>query len=330
MDRAEPQANLSLAQRTTLEMGGPCDYFASIACQEDLQHCTQWAEGRRLPVFYLGSGSNVLFADAGFRGLVLHNQIKGVDRSDAEVEVGGGEDLMELIRTLNVWGLSGMERMYGIPGTVAGAVVGNAGAYGQEIGDCLVEAEVWDRGRLRRLAASQLGLRYRHSRFKQRPEWFLLKCRLGLEKSGANLQAASDEILHRRLEKYPQGLRCPGSFFKNLMASELPPEILKRIPERFVQYGKIPAGMLLEAVGGKGQRCGDARVAGYHANLFINDGNASARDLIQLASRLALRVRERFGVDLEPEIRVVGEPFPANLPQSSLAGSFPAGASGTT
>ena len=321
--------DVDLAPWTTLRMGGPSDYFAAAGSIEDLDHCLSWASQCGLPVFLLGSGSNVLFGEGGFRGLVLRNEFRGRERCGNEVEVAGGEDLGELIRYLNRQGLAGMERMYGIPGTVAGAVVGNAGAYGQEIGDRMVQAEIWEEGNARPIPASQLELRYRHSRFKTRRDWFLLSCRLRLAKSATDLQAASDQILQQRLEKYPRELRCPGSFFKNLLASELPEAQLKRIPEHFVRYGKIPAGMLLDAVGGKGQRCGGARVADYHANLFINDGRASACDLIELSSRLAERVQERFGVTLEPEIRIVGDSFPPKSPPISPAESFPAGASGT-
>ncbi|MEE8586018.1 MAG: UDP-N-acetylmuramate dehydrogenase [Acidobacteriota bacterium] len=321
--------DVELAPWTTLRIGGPGDYFAAVRSIEDLDRCTSWAGRSELPVFLLGSGSNVLFDDGGFRGLVVRNELRGLQRCKDEVEVAGGEDLGGLIRFLNRQGLAGMERMYGIPGTVAGAVVGNAGAYGQEIGERMVHAEIWEEGNVRRIPASRLELRYRHSRFKQRRDWFLLSCKLRLEKSRTDLQEVSDRILRQRLEKYPLELRCPGSYFKNLLASELPEAQLKRIPEHFVQYGKIPAGMLLDAVGGKGQRCGGARVADHHANLFINDGKASARDLIELSSRLAERVQERFGVALEPEIRIVGGSFPSNLPSNCPAGSFPAGASGT-
>ncbi len=141
-----------------------------------------WAGRQGLPVLFLGAGSNVLFADAGYEGLVVRNRLRGRERAGNEVRVSGGEDLGETIRWVNGLGLAGMERLYGIPGTLAGAVVGNAGAYGQEIGDRIREISFWspEQG-VRTLPACELDFRYRHSLFKERRDWFMLSCTLALE-----------------------------------------------------------------------------------------------------------------------------------------------------
>ncbi|HSR50778.1 MAG TPA: UDP-N-acetylmuramate dehydrogenase [Acidobacteriota bacterium] len=314
------QEDVPLGPMTTLGIGGPCRALVRVSDVDDLKAALSAAQEHHLPVLFLGAGSNVLFDDRGYEGLVVRNEMRGVDIEDGEVEVAGGHDLGQLIRLLNRRGLGGLERMYGIPGSVAGAVVGNAGAYGQEIGERIVEVEIFSQGRRRRVEARELNLSYRHSRFKERPQWFLLSCRLRLDKGRQGLQGVSDEILAKRLEKYPPELRCPGSFFKNLPVENLPRQVAAGLPEHYIHYGKVPAGILLEAVGAKGTRRGDAQVASYHGNLFLNAGRAASADMLGLAGHWASKVKERFDIELEAEIRIVGPQGPDNIsaPASGL------------
>ncbi len=300
------RSDAPLAPLTTLAIGGRGRWLLELLDPGQLDSAWQWSRRRGLPVLFLGAGSNVLFADAGYEGLVIRNRLRGRERAGNEVRVSGGEDLGETIRWVNGLGLAGMERLYGIPGTLAGAVVGNAGAYGQEIGDRVREVSFWspEEG-VRTLPACELGFRYRHSHFKERRDWFMLSCTLALEPASELLQPVSDEILATRLAKYPAGLKCPGSFFKNVIAAELEPEVLRRIPTDFILYGKIPAGKLLDEVGARGRRIGGALIAPHHANLFVNEEGAASRDMLALARKYSTRVRERFDIELEPEILIV-------------------------
>lgn len=307
------QHEARLSSLSTLGIGGPGAALARIHHPSEIEAAVDHAADRGWPVLYLGAGSNVLFSDDGFRGMILKNEIPGIEIFGSEVEAGAGEDLGGLIRRLNREGLGGLERLYGIPGTVAGAVVGNAGAYGQEIGDSLIEAEIRDGKEIRTLPASELGFRYRHSRFKDRRAWFLTRCRFKLRPRQGDLQKVSDEILQRRLVKYPPGLKCPGSFFKNIPLDDVPADTLAALPANFVVHGKIPAGKLLEAVGARGSRLGGALIANYHGNLVINDEGARSREIVELAGRYSGKVLERFGIQLEAEILVVGQDSPANL-----------------
>lgn len=311
--RSAPEENVELSGLSTLGMGGRCRALIRIEDADEIPQAIRFAERRRLPVVFLGAGSNMLFSDEGFEGVLLQCAIRSRDLSGEELEVGAGRDLGDTIRFLNERGLSGLERMYGIPGTLGGAVVGNAGAYGQEIGDAVVEAEVWEGGSCRRVSDEELRFAYRHSIFKEQPRMLLLRCRLRLKRTRADLQSQSDEILSRRLAKYPPGLKCPGSFFKNVPIDRLPSSVIERIPDRFVRFGKIPAGYLLESVGAKDCSCGDAWIADYHANLFVNRGKAKSRDMLAMAERFSDQVRRRYGLRLEPEVRVVGPSGPANL-----------------
>jgi UDP-N-acetylmuramate dehydrogenase len=259
------------------------------------------------PILFLGDGSNLICSDSGFAGLAIRNRILGKEQCGVEVEVFGGENLSGVIRWLNQQGLSGLERMYGIPGTVAGALVGNAGAYGQEIGDVVVEIRVWEEQGFRTLSREELDFGYRHSLFRFRSGCFIISCRLRLKRVSGHLQAISDEILSRRLKKYPVGLKCPGSFFRNVPFNRISQEARERVPEAFVVSHRIPAGKLLEAVGARGVRKGDAQFAPYHGNLIMNLGHACSDDILGLANEYAGRVWERFRIQLEPEVVIIDD-----------------------
>ena len=304
----ELQRGVPLCSCSTLGIGGPARYLATIRKAVDLPPLLDWSEAENIHRVIIGEGSNVLFPDSGFPGLVVQILIPGIEREGNEVTVGAGDNLGSVIEWLNQRGLQGMERMYGIPGSLAGAVVGNAGAYGQEIGQVLTEATVLAAdGRITSMPAAELALDYRHSLFKQDRTLILLNCRLRLDPGKGSLQEISDAILKERSGKYPPGMKCPGSYFKNMKLEELDEDQLERIPTSFVMHGKIPAGKLLEAVGANGARKGDAAIASYHGNLIMNNGRATARDVVWLARKYARRVQESFGIRLEPEIRIIPE-----------------------
>jgi len=299
---------VSLAELTTIRVGGTCDWFTRVYEVEQLAAAVAWARERALPFLLLGEGSNILFSDSGFPGLVIKNRFLGFDRYDDEVQIAGGENLGLVIQKLNRMHLAGLECMYGIPGTMAGAMVGNAGAYGQEIRDCILEVTTWSEEEgIRTRDRDAMHFSYRHSVLKDRRDLFVLSCRLRLTPVPVALTAKSEEILAKRLVKYPLGLRCPGSFFKNILVQDLSPEVLANIPGDFIQFGKIPAGRLLEAVGARGASRGDALIADYHGNLIINRRLASSRDVLALADEYAGKVWDRFQVRLEPEILIVGQ-----------------------
>jgi UDP-N-acetylmuramate dehydrogenase len=297
---------VSLAELTTIRVGGTADWFTRVCAVEQLAAAVTWATERHLPFLFLGEGSNVLFPDSGFRGVVIKNRLLGFERYADEVQVAGGENLGEVIQRINRLHLAGLECMYGIPGTVAGAIVGNAGAYGQEIRESIVEVTTWSPAGVQTFDREAMQFSYRHSLLKDRRDLFVLNCRLRLRPALEDLTAKSEEILRKRVIKYPIGLRCPGSFFKNILVTQLSPEVLAGIPPDYIQFGKIPAGRLLEEVGAKGASRGDALIAHYHGNLIINRRLASSEDVLALANEYAQKVWNRFQVRLEPEILVVG------------------------
>lgn len=299
--------NVPGASLTTLGIGGPVRYVATAHSAEEMTDLLDWSRHQGLPTLVLGEGSNALISDTGFPGLIIVNRIRGRRVSGKLLEAGSGENLTRLIHWTNGLGYCGWERMIGIPGTVGGAVVGNAGAYGQEIGRRVLSVELWTPEGVGRLEQAELEFAYRSSLLKKHPTWVVLSVRLRLDPAREDPGEVSLTILRQRERKYPPGLRCPGSFFKNIPVDSLTEAARRRIPEEFVHFGKIPAGRLLQEVGACGRRRGDAMIATYHGNLFLNLGRATARDLLDLAREVAEDVWRCFAVRLEPEVVLVGE-----------------------
>lgn len=331
-----PTENFDLSGFASFGIGGPARWALEVASPKDLLQARRWVGERGLRTLVLGEASNVLFSDEGFDGAIVLNRIRGIRQVEWDgaaekhgavplddegqagapvwIRVGGGVNLMDLIRWCNRQAFAGIERMFGIPGTLAGAIAGNAGAYGQEIRDVLVEATVSTPSGVKVVTGQELALRYRDSILKRRRDWFLLDCLLRLKHHDQDLEAVSAEILALRQEKYPPGLRCPGSFFKNIEVAGLPDLARARIPPEFESHGKIAAGKLLQSVGACGARCGQAMIASYHGNLFINLGGASCSDVLRLAGEFAERVFKTFAIRLEPEVLIVNN---ENVPDLS-------------
>jgi len=203
---------------------------------------------------------------------------------------------------MNSRGLAGMECLAGIPGSVGGAVYGNAGAYGQTISDYLVGMKTLNKFWLK----SECNFGYRESIFKKNRE-IILEVEFDLPKGDRDvLVAESDKIRELRKRKYPPGMKCPGSFFKNLFFEQLPEMARRQIPSDKIKEGKVAAGYLLEMMGARGMRLGGAQVADYHGNLIFNTDGAKASEVWGLAQKLQALVRNEFGVMLEPEVQLVG------------------------
>ncbi|MEK7154756.1 MAG: UDP-N-acetylmuramate dehydrogenase, partial [Patescibacteria group bacterium] len=239
----------------------------------------------------IAGGSNLLVSDGGYPGLVIVNKMPG-----------SGMALNDLVDQMNDQGLAGMECLAGIPGTVGGAVYGNAGAYGQTISDHLAGVTTlsgyWPKEKC------EFG--YRESVFKKNKE-IIVEVKFDLPKGDREaLIAKSQEIRELRKKKYPLEMKCPGSFFMNLWFDQLPEGVQKQIPEEKIRGGKVAAGYLLEQIGAKGRKLGGAAVADYHGNLIYNAGGATARDIWELAQQLRNEVKSKFGVELVPEVQFIG------------------------
>ena len=291
-----------LARYVGWRIGGPARYFANARSADEIVELAGWAQERELPVFVLGGGTNILVADSGFPGLVLRNRASGVRLEETGdtvmLHAESGAPMAGTARKMAGQRLGGLVWAEGLPGTVGGAVYGNAGCYGSDTDSNVVDAtlllpggaiEVWSN--------EQLGFGYRSSALKaagasglaargiSRP--VVLDARLRLQRDDpARLAEEMARIAAERRSKTPSGSSC-GSSFKN------PPG--------------TSAGRLLDAAGLKGTRVGGAVVSDRHANYIVNEGGATAADVLRLMEIMRARVFAELGVELEPEVEIVGE-----------------------
>lgn len=301
------QENIPLKDYTTLKIGGPARHFIEATTEEELKEAIVFAEERHLPYLVIAGGSNLLVSDEGYNGVVVKISFVGIkeDQDLGRVVVKAGTPLQQLVDFANEHGMAGVEKLAGIPGTVGGALYGNAGAYGQTISDKVVRVNVLENGQTHWMEKSACDFGYRNSGFKGHQAKVILAAEFKFDDEKKDeLVASSEEILSRRLQKYPHGILCPGSFFKNLLDRDLPEEYRAKIPVDY--YGKMPAGYFLDLAGAKGNKLGEIEIAPYHANLFINKGAGTAKDFFQLAKHWKQVVYEKFGIELEPEVQLVG------------------------
>lgn len=282
-----------LERLTTVRAGGRADLFARPAREEELVEVLRWAAEEEVPVEVVGSGSNLLVADAGFRGLALKldGDLTRVEREGTRLVCGGGARLPSATAKAASWGLGGLEFGINIPGTVGGAVRMNANAYGGELAQVLEWVAVCTANGAERRRPDQLGFRYRRSSLG--PGEVVARASFQLaEGEVAAIKATLAEMRGKRREAQPSGIKTFGSTFKN--------------PEDPGAEGRT-AGQLLEAAGCRGLQIGGARFSGKHANFVENAGGATTADILAIMAEGRRRVHERFGVLLEPEVQVLGE-----------------------
>lgn len=302
------QRHIPISRYTTLNIGGAAKFFLESSSQAEIIQAIAWAKEQKIPYLVIGGGSNLLVSDQGFDGLIIKNSLRGISQDNQLLRVKSGTPLQDLVDFSIRQGLAGLEKLTGIPGTLGGAVYGNAGAYGQAISDQLTEVVCFDGQKIIHLTKTGCGFSYRDSNFK-RNSWLILEANFKLAAEDKNLLLQdSQEVLTQRLLKYQPGLKCPGSFFKNVLVKNLPPQTLKLIPAEKISFGKIPAGFLLEEVGAKNQSLGNITIAPYHGNLFINQGSGKAKEFYQLAKQYYQKVEDKFGIKLEPEVQFINLP----------------------
>lgn len=307
----EIQKDIKLAEHTRFGIGGIADFFVSVNSAAELAEAIGDAVQNGWDWVLIGEGTNLLVSDQGYRGLVIKFQSQNLefDEHNHQVTVDAGVNLASLIETLAEKGWSGMESMYGIPGSVGAGVYGNVGAYGTEIKNVLKRVSVLHAGQIIEMDADECKLEYRSSIFKSRKDWLVITATFELMPGiPAEIKKTMDEIMAKRLVKYPAGLKCPGSYFKNIKINELSLEQNQVISEYSakIQGGKLASGVLLEAVGAKGMKIGGAAVADYHANLIFNTGSATAEDVRELAEQMKKLVLDKFGIKLQEEVQFLG------------------------
>jgi UDP-N-acetylenolpyruvoylglucosamine reductase len=298
------ELDFPLARLTTIRTGGPAEYFARAGSLAQLERLLRWANEAGLAVGVIGSGSNLLVADAGVSGLVvkLDRALAKIEHRDRHLICGGGARLPQAAARAAGAGLGGLEFGVNIPGTVGGAVKMNANAYGGELQRVLEWVDVATAHGTDRRAPGQLGFAYRRSNLG--PHEIVARASFALEPADADaIKAVLTDMRSRRKAAQPSGIKTFGSTFKN--------------PDDPKAEGRT-AGQLLETAGCNGLRIGHARFSPKHANFIENvGGEAATSDVLALMTEGRRRVLERFDVVLEPEVQILGE---AQLPGDVVEG----------
>ena len=282
-----------LARLTTVRTGGPADYFARPKSADDLVALLAWAKENSLRVGVIGSGSNLLVADDGFRGLAmkLAGALTEVERDGFHLRCGGGARLPSAAGKTPTWGLSGLEFGINIPGTVGGAVRMNANAYGGQLAEVLEWVEVSSATGTERRTPDAFDFVYRNSNLAEGE--VVSRASFALTPGDPEeIKATLASMRGRRREAQPSGIKTFGSTFKN--------------PDDARAEGRS-AGQLLDAAGCRGLQLGGVRFSEKHANFVENMGEGTTADVLALMAEGRRRVKEAFGVELEPEVQVLGD-----------------------
>ncbi len=295
--------NFPLKPLSTFKIGGKARFFVEVNNEKEFFEAIKKSKELDIPYAVFGGGSNVVFPDGLLNYLLIKLNIGGSEILGLKIVVGAGLNLAKVIKTANKNGLAGLETLAGIPGTIGGAIVGNAGAYGHSISEVVEKVEAWNGTIKKWISNMECHFQYRESIFKNKP-WIILRAVLRFKKGKAEkLKKISAGIMRFRNKKYKKRLRCPGSFFKNVLAGGVSKRSSELIDENKIIGGKIPAGYLLEQAGANGMKFGGIKVADFHGNLLVNQGGATAKDVRKAAKALKERVYRKFGIHLEEEVR---------------------------
>ena len=304
--------SVMLGPKTTYKIGGAAEFFLEVSTKEELMGGLEWAEAKSHTVTIIAGGSNVLVSDAGVKGLVIRLNNNGFKLKGDRIEAGAGASLIEVSRLANNNNLTGLEWAIGIPGSVGGAVRGNAGAHGIYMADAAETVECYDRRKqvFRFFSNNDCAFNYKDSHFKQNRDlviWGIyLKLATGKQTEIRNQVSA---FLKFRDSAQPR-LASAGCVFKNLQfdyiertSPKLANFILKNNPPK---GGKVGAGWIIDAIGLKGMKVGNVKISLEHANFIVNTGRGTAKEIRELITYVKKRIYDQFSIELEEEIEYLG------------------------
>lgn len=312
MPDIEIKKNIPLAPLTTFKIGGPAKFFVEIEKKEELIAATEWAKENNEKIYILAGGSNVLISDKGINGLVI--KIKNDDAlvKGERIECGAGAGLAILINLTAQAELAGLEWAAGIPGTVGGAIRGNAGAFNKRIGEQVETVEVFNikKNKFKQFSRKDCEFDYRGSIFKKDNNLLIWQITLKLERGEiAEIKNKMGEYLKYRGETQPK-LPSAGSIFKNLSLDYLKDNNSYlaglALKKNIIKDNQAGAGWIIDLLDLKGKAIGGAKISLEHANFIVNTGNATAENIITLISFIKQQARDKFGVQLEEEIQYLG------------------------
>lgn len=303
----EVKENVALAPLTTFEIGGPAKYLVDVRSENEIREAIQWAAKKGTRFVVLAGGSNVLVPDEGLDALVIRLRGDLFGSKDGVVDAWAGTNLLTLIRSLGAQGWGGWEKLAGIPGSIGGAVRGNAGAFGPEIKDFVTKVRALnsETGEINDFVNRYCDFSYRHSFFKDHPEWIITRVVLQLtHKSDLWVAEEVEKTIAEREKRHLQNVRAAGSYFMNPVASHEIQEMFEKEKGVKSRKGRVPAGWLIEKAGMKGATVGGAIASLQHPNYIVNQGGASAEDVKKLADKVRHAVKSQFNIKLQEEAAV--------------------------
>ncbi|MDF2594833.1 MAG: murB [Clostridia bacterium] len=280
--------NELMSKHTSFKIGGPADLFVTPVDTVQLTEVLRVCRGHKVPFYIIGNGSNLLIDDSGFRGIIIQlgKNFSQITVEDTKIIAYSGASLAKIANTALDKALTGFEFAQGIPGTLGGAVAMNAGAYGREIKDVIISADVIDHeGTIITLSKDELALGYRTS-IIQKNHYIVIKAVLGLQKGDkCGILEKMKDLADKRRDKQPLDMPSAGSAFKR--------------PEGHF------AGKLIMDCGLRGYKIGGAMVSEKHCGFVVSDGTATFEDVIKLIEHIKATVKEKFNVELHPEVRII-------------------------
>jgi UDP-N-acetylmuramate dehydrogenase len=309
----EIKENVSLKSFTYFKIGGNARYFCVVKTIKDLSEALDFSRKNNLAIFVLGNGSKILVSDKGFNGLVIKNEMKFIEAIEKGnnwlLEVGSGVMLAELIDFCLKNSLSGIEKLFGIPATIGGMIYKNAGAHGYSIGDITEKVRILNlkKNKMEEVVKDEKTFSYRTSIFQNQPKPIIISAFLRFKKEeNSRIKETISEVTKKRMESQPLNYPSVGSIFKNIPAKNFSKEILEK--EKFpVINCMVSAGFLIEKMGLKGVKQGDAQISEKHAGFIINLGNAKAKDIKFLIDLIKEKAKEKFQIEMREEVEYLGD-----------------------
>ena len=305
------QENVSLSKYTTFKVGGLARYFTECKNVEQVKKVISWANKKTLSIFVLADGSNVIVSQKGFDGMVLRIKIKFVKIEGDILEAGPATSMEELVNQTIDKGLGGIEWAGGLPGSFAGTIRGNAGAFGGEIKDTISEVNsislVNGKEITRNNTECKFG--YRHSIYKELANEVIISAKLKLRAGDKNkLREIADSRIEYRRQRHPLEFPNSGSIFKNTPVENIPPDQLDQWKDNIKTdpFPVVPTAKIIADAGLQGLKIGGAQVSTKHSNYIVNLGEATGEDIYQLINKIKSVVYEKYGVELEVEPELLG------------------------
>ena len=305
------ERNILLKDYTTFKIGGPAKYFFIVKNEKDLINAIKFAKEKKLKIFILGGGSNVLFSDKGFNGLVVKIDFKEIKILENKIMTDSGVELSKFANIVSKNGFSGFEWAVGIPGaTVGGSVFGNAQAFNQKISDSIKFVKTLDLKtlKIKDFSKEQCNFSLKNSIFKKNKNLIILSIVFDLKKGNEKeIKEKVNNFLKHRKKFHPIEFPSAGSIFVNPEKKIKNKNLLKKYPE-FVEFNKkgvIPAGYLIEKCELRGKKIGGAQISEKHANFIINFKNAKSKDVLDLINLAQKKVKKEFKINLEIEEQII-------------------------